>query len=161
MAAVLKQAAASWNTHPLSKQRDSTCTGRVNGLGDAARWLPSCSFVHFGRTPALPGMHSIFSLCNSRKQADRPERHTFISRDLLKYWLEPVQDKLVHLKLESTCFWGWIPKCDLRRIQFSKLESLELGEMTLMHDWQLDWIVSHGETLTHLSLRDCPVVHDI
>lgn len=90
-----------------------------------------------------------------------PERHTFFARDLVEYWLKPVQDNLVHLKLESTCFWGWIPKCDLRSIHFPKLKSLELGEMTFTHDWQVDWIISHGATLKHLSLRDCPIVHDI
>lgn len=90
-----------------------------------------------------------------------PERHTFFARDLIEYWLKPVQDTLIHLRLESTCFWGWIPKCDLRSIRFPKLKSLELGEMTFTHDWQLDWIISHGATLKHLSLRDCPIVHDI
>lgn len=90
-----------------------------------------------------------------------PERHTFFSRDLLEYWLKPVQRNLVHLKLESICYWGWIPKCDLRGIHFPKLKSLELGEMTFTHDWQLAWIISHGETLTKLNLRQCSIVHDI
>jgi hypothetical protein len=89
------------------------------------------------------------------------ERHTFFSRDLLKHWLEPVQNNLVHLKLDSTCYWGWIPKCDLRGIHFPRLKSLELGEITFTHDWQLEWIISHGATLAHLSLRQCPIVHDI
>lgn len=67
----------------------------------------------------------------------------------------------MHLKLTSTCYWGWIPKCDLRGIHFPKLKSLELGELTFTHDWQLEWIISHGSTLTQLSLRECPIVHDI
>ena len=89
------------------------------------------------------------------------ERHEFFARDLLEYWLKPVQDNLVHLKLTSTCYWGWITKCDLRGIHFPKLKNLELGEMTFTHDWQLEWIISHGGTLARLSLRDCPIVHDI
>ena len=75
------------------------------------------------------------------------ERHTFFSRDLLRYWLEPVQGNLVHLKLDSTCYWGWIPKCDFRCIHFPQLKSLELGEMTFMHDWQHEWFIPYGATL--------------
>jgi len=89
------------------------------------------------------------------------ERHEFFARDLLQYWLKPVQENLVHLKLESTCYWGWVPKCDLRGVRFPHLKSLELGEMTFTHDWQLEWIISHGDTLTQLSLRQCPIAHDI
>lgn len=72
-----------------------------------------------------------------------------------------MQDNLVHLKLDSTSYWGWIPKCDLRGTHFPKLKSLELGEMTFTHDWQIEWIISHGGTLTSLSLRECPIIHDI
>lgn len=89
------------------------------------------------------------------------EPHAFFTRDLLEYWLKPVQDNIVHLKLESTCYWGYIPKCDLRVLRCPKLKSLSLSRMTFTHDWQRDWIASHGDTLTQLTLYDCPIVNDI
>lgn len=89
-----------------------------------------------------------------------PERHIFFGRDLLEHWLKPVQQKLVHLKLYSNCYWGYLPKCDLRGLHFPHLKSLAFGNMTFSHDWQLDWIVSHGGSLESLTLDDCPIIHD-
>lgn len=88
------------------------------------------------------------------------ERHIFFGRDLRQYWLEPLQDKLVNLKIYSNCPWGYLPKCDLRGLHFPRLKTLSLGNMTFTHDWQLDWIISHGDTLELLTLDDCPIVHE-
>ncbi|EDN92448.1 hypothetical protein SS1G_08311 [Sclerotinia sclerotiorum 1980 UF-70] len=43
---------------------------------------------------------------------------------------------------------------------FAKLPStwLELGNYSFSHDWQLDWILSHGETLQVLILDFRPIV---
>lgn len=89
------------------------------------------------------------------------EPHAFFSRDLLKYWLEPIQGHIVDLELQSNSYWGYIPKCDLRDIHFPKLKALTLGKMTFTHDWQLEWILSHGHTLTQLTLEDCPIINEI
>ncbi|KAM0700435.1 hypothetical protein Q7P35_012156 [Cladosporium inversicolor] len=89
-----------------------------------------------------------------------PERHQFFGADLVDLWLAPVQHNLVSLKLYSNCYWGYLPKCDLRKLHFPRLKRLALGKMTFTHDWQLDWILSHGQTLESLTLYDCPLVHD-
>lgn len=89
-----------------------------------------------------------------------PERHRFFGKDLVEFWLAPVQQNLVNLKIYSNCYWGYLPKCDLRPLHFPLLKSLAFGNMTFTHDWQLDWIVSHGKTLESLTLDDCPIVHD-
>lgn len=88
------------------------------------------------------------------------ERHQFFGHDLLTHWLEPVQQNLVHLKLYGNTYWGYLPKCDLRGLHFPQLKSLALGNMTFTHDWQLDWIISHGRTLKSLTLDDCPIIHE-
>ena len=93
-------------------------------------------------------------------EIEYPERHQFFGIDLIELWLAPVQQNLVNLKIYSNCYWGYLPKCDLRTLHFSKLKSLAFGNMTFTHDWQLDWIISHGRTLESLTLDDCPIVHD-
>lgn len=93
---------------------------------------------------------------------DIQERHDFYSRDLQRYWLEPLQDfgRLTKLKLYGSIPWGYLPACDLRGFHFPKLTSLCLGHMTFTHDWQLDWILSHGSTLRSLILDNCPIIAD-
>ena len=88
------------------------------------------------------------------------EPYKFFGDDLRQYWLEPVRVNLTHLKLYATqTFWGYLPYCNLPGLHFPKLKSLSLGNMTFTHDWQMDWILSHGSTLESLTLDDCPIVH--
>jgi hypothetical protein len=94
------------------------------------------------------------------REIECPERHQFFGTDLIDLWLAPVQHNLVNLKLYSNCYWGYLPKCDLRKLRFPRLKGLAFGRMTFTHDWQLDWIISHGQTLESLTLYDCPIVHD-
>ncbi len=47
---------------------------------------------------------------------------------------------------------------DFRGLHFPKLKKLQLENYTFSHDWQLDWILSHGATLEELMLDDCPIV---
>jgi hypothetical protein len=56
-------------------------------------------------------------------------------------------------------YWGIYPFFDIRGLCFSDLKSLVLGNFTIAHDWQIDWIISHGETLEELILDDCPIVY--
>lgn len=88
------------------------------------------------------------------------ERHRFFGKDLIEFWLAPLQPNLVHLKIYSNCYWGYLPRCDFRSLRFPRLNSLTFGNMTFTHDWQLDWVTSHGDTLQSLILDDCPIVHD-
>jgi len=85
------------------------------------------------------------------------EMHTFME-DLPGTWLEPARDNLTSLTLHMDDFWGYYPKCELRGIKFPRLKRLELGNYTFAHDWQLEWILSHGETLEKLVLDDCRIV---
>ncbi|KAF1828898.1 hypothetical protein BDW02DRAFT_199495 [Decorospora gaudefroyi] len=81
-------------------------------------------------------------------------------RSLPRFWLQPTTPQLTRLTLYSTeCFWGVWPFTDLRAIPpFPKLVSLSLGNFTIAHDWQIDWVVSHGATLKELILDDCLIV---
>ena len=84
---------------------------------------------------------------------------SFFGRVLKQCWLEPLQNQLKHLKLYAARhFWGYSPHCDLRDLHFPRLKSLTLGRMTLAYDWQLEWILSHSDTLEALVLDYCPIV---
>jgi len=65
---------------------------------------------------------------------------------------------LEHLTLYSSLLIGFFPICDLRGIHFPQLKSLTLGNHTFIDDSQLDWILSHGSTLTELYMDDCVIV---
>ncbi|KAK9605032.1 hypothetical protein V6Z93_002981 [Aspergillus fumigatus] len=50
---------------------------------------------------------------------------------------------------------------DLSQIHFPRLKSLVLGNFTFFQDSQLEWILSHGATLSELSLDDCMILYDL
>jgi hypothetical protein len=79
---------------------------------------------------------------------------------LPNFWLKPMTTQLTHLTLSSlNCPWGIWPFLDLRQISsFSRLKSLRLGHLTIAHDWQIDWIVSHSATLEELVFDDTSVI---
>ncbi|KAF2126197.1 hypothetical protein P153DRAFT_254443, partial [Dothidotthia symphoricarpi CBS 119687] len=82
------------------------------------------------------------------------------THDLPGLWLIPLQNQLTHLTLYGAeCLWGVWPFVDLRAIStFPRLVSLSLGNLTIAHDWQIDWILSHASTLEELLLDDCYIV---
>jgi hypothetical protein len=94
-----------------------------------------------------------FAVCNAAC-------HRGLSIDLPELWLQPVLPYLTHLTLYSyTCMWGLYPFVDFREIgTFPCLKSLSLGNWTIAHDWQIDWILSHGSTLKELLLDDCSII---
>ncbi|KAK0267158.1 hypothetical protein LTR35_016545 [Friedmanniomyces endolithicus] len=84
-----------------------------------------------------------------------PEPYHFFGNDLRQYWLEPVRENLTHLSLNhEDRYWGYLPYCNLPGLHFPKLQSLRLIRMVFTHDWQVDWLTSHGSTLTSLILID-------
>jgi hypothetical protein len=91
-----------------------------------------------------------------------PERHRFYFEQLREHWLQPLQEsgRLTGLKLYGSIPWGYLPKCDLRGLNFPKLRSLSLGNMNFTHDWQLEWTLSHGSTLVFLTLHQCSIIPD-
>jgi hypothetical protein len=82
------------------------------------------------------------------------------TRALPDYWLKPMTTQLTHLTLSSPdCPWGIWPFVDLRQIPtFTRLKSLYLGNFTIAHDWQIDWIVSHSATLEELVFDDTSII---
>ncbi|PVH99865.1 hypothetical protein DM02DRAFT_487336, partial [Periconia macrospinosa] len=90
---------------------------------------------------------------------EKPACHKMFTHDLINRWLLPVQHHLTHLSIYGTsCLWGFYPFCDLRRTHFPYLQSLSLGNYTIAHTWQIDWILSHSSTLQELYLDYCPLL---
>ncbi|KAF1954577.1 hypothetical protein CC80DRAFT_475821 [Byssothecium circinans] len=81
------------------------------------------------------------------------------NQGLENLWLKPTQLQLTHLTLYADIYWGIYPFSDLRGLCFPKLQSLALGNFSIAHGWQIDWITSHGQTLEELILDDCPIVY--
>ncbi|KAJ4296333.1 hypothetical protein N0V90_006378 [Kalmusia sp. IMI 367209] len=90
---------------------------------------------------------------------DAPAFHECFNSGLTSHWLKPTQQQLTHLTLYCDSYWGIYPFTDLRGIHFPHLKSLSLGRWTIAHDWQHEWVTSHGDTLEELVLDDCPIVY--
>jgi hypothetical protein len=83
--------------------------------------------------------------------------HRFF-RELPSVWLNPVSMNLTHLSLWCDNYWGWCPTFDPRGLHLPKLKYLSMGNFAFAHDFQLDWILSHGQTLEILSMDDCAIL---
>lgn len=79
-------------------------------------------------------------------------------QELPSVWLQPCRSNLKSLTLHCAEMWGYLPKADFRGLEIPNLKSLELGNWTITHNWQVDWILEHGQTLEKLVLDDCPIV---
>ncbi|KAJ0426751.1 hypothetical protein BJY00DRAFT_306746 [Aspergillus carlsbadensis] len=97
---------------------------------------------------------------NGENDIEKEALHSFF-RSLGSTWLEPAAATLEHLTLYSDAYFGFFPPCDLTDMHFPRLKTLALGNYTFMHDSQLDWITSHGETLQELYLDDCPIMYEV
>jgi hypothetical protein len=75
-------------------------------------------------------------------------------------WLKPMTQQLTHLTLfAGECLWGVWPYVNFRDVPpFPHLKSLSFGNLTIAHDWQVDWITAHGSSLEELLLDDCYIV---
>ncbi|THW41846.1 hypothetical protein D6D22_05186 [Aureobasidium pullulans] len=80
--------------------------------------------------------------------------HSFFFFELQEYWLKPVAENLVYLKLygDDEVYWGFFPACNLPH--FPKLRTMILGGISICSDDQVDWILEHGDTLEELILDD-------
>ena len=109
----------------------------------------------------LTGLHlQITTEQVEQHELDFEALHQGFTIDLPELWLKPVLSHLTSLTLYSyTSMWGLYPFIDFREVgTFPCLESLCLGNFTIAHDWQIDWILSHGPTLKQLLLDDCPII---
>ena len=76
-------------------------------------------------------------------------------------WLQPGSQSLRRLCLgysDPRNLWGYYPKADFRGIHFPHLENLSLGNFLFSHNWQMEWLSSHGNTLKHLYFDHCPIL---
>ncbi|EAW16957.1 F-box domain protein [Aspergillus fischeri NRRL 181] len=89
-----------------------------------------------------------------------PESRSFFTK-LPSVWLKPTTSSLEHLTLFCDTWFGFRPKLELSKVHFPHLKSLVLGNFTFFRDSQLEWILSHGATLSELSLDDCMILYDL
>lgn len=73
-------------------------------------------------------------------------------------WLHPACQNLRTLYLSAEKPWGWYPKVDFRHTHFPHLRDLSLRKFTLSHDWQLQWLLSHAQSLHHLRMGSCVIL---
>ncbi|KAH0025437.1 hypothetical protein KCU78_g4728, partial [Aureobasidium melanogenum] len=86
-----------------------------------------------------------------------PELHSFFGCELKDYWLQSCAAKLEYLKLYGNreVYWGFYPACDLPH--FPALRTLILGDFSITSEKQVDWILSHADTLEELILDDAMI----
>ncbi|KAL4912536.1 hypothetical protein BDW62DRAFT_216256 [Aspergillus aurantiobrunneus] len=114
--------------------------------------LPRLRSLRLNITNVSRGMSGV-----SDSHRDRPQ--LFFS-ELPSFWLKPGLSKLEHLSLYSSLYVGFLSKCDFRGLHFPSLKTLALANHVFAHDSQLDWILSHKETLTELYLDDCGILFE-
>jgi hypothetical protein len=83
-----------------------------------------------------------------------PELHDFFGFELQKYWLAPFAANLEYLKIYGNreVYWGFYPACNLPH--FPVLKTLILGYVSFTSEEQVQWILSHADTLQELILDD-------
>ncbi|KAK2783206.1 hypothetical protein FQN52_000420 [Onygenales sp. PD_12] len=114
---------------------------------------------------ALQGLRALrLSIANLRIDGDcgyNVSASEMMITKLQSTWLSPTIPSLEHLTLHSDQYFGLHPKLDLSGIHFPRLKSLALGRHAFCHDVQVDWIISHAQTLRELYLDDCPILHSV
>ncbi|KAH8803050.1 hypothetical protein F5884DRAFT_494802 [Xylogone sp. PMI_703] len=90
----------------------------------------------------------------------KPDFHNFLV-DLPSIWLKPACENLTDLTLSMDVHWGYFPPVDFRSVHFPKLKRLGLQLFTFTHDWQIEWIISHGASLEELDLRDSVIIRRV
>ncbi|KAF2501498.1 hypothetical protein BU16DRAFT_613384 [Lophium mytilinum] len=73
-------------------------------------------------------------------------------------WLHPCRHQLRHLSLSCNVYYGYIPKLDLRGVHFPCLRTLAFRRYIFSDKWQLDWLVSHSDTLSELYIADSGIL---
>ena len=92
-------------------------------------------------------------------QPDYSSLRSCISWRVPLFWLEPTQAHLTHLTLSVDDEWGVLPFMDVQTIHFPNLKSLALGNYTVAHEMQVNWILRHGATLEELTLSNCAIIY--
>jgi hypothetical protein len=81
-----------------------------------------------------------------------PELHDFFGFELQEYWLAPFAANLEYLKIYGNreVYWGFYPACNLPH--FPVLKTLILGYVSFASELQIQWLLSHANTLEELIL---------
>ncbi|KAH7310456.1 hypothetical protein B0I35DRAFT_439071 [Stachybotrys elegans] len=74
-------------------------------------------------------------------------------------FLLPAVDNLQSLALYSDTALGLMPRVRLKSVHFPRLKSLTLGHFSFVHDYEVEWILSHANTLRSLRLDHCFIVY--
>ncbi|KAF2815393.1 uncharacterized protein BDZ99DRAFT_567242 [Mytilinidion resinicola] len=77
---------------------------------------------------------------------------------LPKVWLLPCRNQLRHLSLSCNVHFGYLPKFDLRGVHFPCLKTLALRRYIFSDEWQLNWLLSHSDTLAELYIADSGIL---
>ncbi|KAF2815394.1 uncharacterized protein BDZ99DRAFT_516121 [Mytilinidion resinicola] len=79
--------------------------------------------------------------------------------ELPSLWLRPAAASLCHLTLGChEVLFGYYPKLDLKGVHFPCLKTLALRNFAFSHEWQLEWLTSHSDTLREAYLGNCAVL---
>ncbi|KAH0366088.1 hypothetical protein KCU65_g5565, partial [Aureobasidium melanogenum] len=83
-----------------------------------------------------------------------PELHSFFGYELSEYWLKPLAAQLEYFKIYGNreVYWGFYPAGNLPH--FPALRTLILGDYSFTSEKQVEWILSHADTLEELILDD-------
>ncbi|KAF2653154.1 hypothetical protein K491DRAFT_564751, partial [Lophiostoma macrostomum CBS 122681] len=104
-------------------------------------------------------IESSYGNAEPESENHKPGFHRAFNIDLPQQWLLPLQLQLTRLMISTgQSFWGFWPFCDLRQVYFPSLTSLCFERWTIVDDWQIEWLISHGPTLRELILNGCPIV---
>ncbi|KAL1608279.1 hypothetical protein SLS60_003218 [Paraconiothyrium brasiliense] len=126
-----------------------------------------------GREHTPHFLHKVATASSLRLSVKHEEAHpdsgtTYRGGRIHAFWetfpaqfLRPASNTLTILILYSDLPLGWFPKLDLRAVHLPRLSSLTLGHHILHHDYQVNWIISHRDTLRELILDRCSVLYQI
>ncbi|KAH0383224.1 hypothetical protein KCU92_g5560, partial [Aureobasidium melanogenum] len=87
----------------------------------------------------------------------QPEVHDFFGLELQEYWLGRVAAQLEYLRIygNEEAYWGFYPAGNLPH--FPALRTLILGDYSFTSEKQVQWILSHADTLEELVLDDAMI----
>ncbi|KAF2874779.1 hypothetical protein BDV95DRAFT_563582 [Massariosphaeria phaeospora] len=144
-------------------KNDSADNGQATSVCKMDCWCLNASFLAARSPLKRLALHVATGHHEHLPQNDIkcPALHACFNSGLLNLWLKPLQPQLIHLTLYADAYWGVWPYIELRGIYFPNLKSLALGNFTIAHDWQIDWLASHGATLEELILDNCPIAREL
>ncbi|OJJ96433.1 hypothetical protein ASPACDRAFT_46595 [Aspergillus aculeatus ATCC 16872] len=97
---------------------------------------------------------------NGENDLEQDEPHKFFP-ELPSFLADPGSRDPRTPHIYSSNYFGFYPKLDLRGVHLLRFKTLALGNYAFVNDSQLQWILSHGKTLTELYLDDTPILFEV